>query len=85
MYMNIGVDQPAIGNVTATLRVASSGSDPIDTNVSATVPAGVPAGTVVSDTAHTVDLAAGDLVSIKIVNTASTEVNLVTVNFYCEY
>lgn len=85
MYMNLGADQPATGSLSVTLRVASGGSAPVDTDVTATVPGGAPAGSVVSDTAHTADLAAGDLVSIKIVNTAPTPGNLVTINFYCAY
>lgn len=85
MYMNIGTDQPASGDVVVTLRVASSGSSAIDTDVSAIVPAGAPAGTVVFDKTHSVDLAAGDLVSLKVVNSASAEANLVTVNLYCAY
>ena len=85
IYMNVGVDQPATGNLIATLRVAHAGAPPTGTDVTATVPAGAPAGTVVSDTSHTADLAAGDLVSIRLVNTADSAGNVVTINMYCAY
>jgi hypothetical protein len=85
MYMNLGEDQPATGNLVVTLRVGRDRAAPADTSVTATVQAGATAGTVVSDTMHTVDLAAGDLVSIKLVNAAPTAGNLLTINFSCDY
>ena len=83
--MNLGEDQPATGNLVVTLRIGRGHVSPTDTSVSATVQPGDPAGTIVSDTVHTVDLAAGDLVSIKIVNAAPTAGNLLTINFSCDY
>lgn len=85
IYVNTGTDQPPSGNLTVTLRVAVAGSSPLDTDVTAIVPGGTPAGSVVSDTTHALDIAAGDLVSIKIVNTAPTVAYLDTVNLYCAY
>ena len=85
MYMNLGADQPGTGSLAVTLRVASGGASPTDTSMEVIVPASTPAGTIVSDTVHTVDLAPGDLVSIKLVNEASTQANLVTINFNCAY
>lgn len=85
MYMNLGEDQPATGSLAVTLRIASGSAPPADTGIAAIVPAGAPARTIVSDTVHTVDLAAGDLVSIKLVNEALAQANLVTVNFSCAY
>jgi hypothetical protein len=85
MYMNLGMDQPSTGELVVTLRVARDGLSPTDTNVAAIVPPGARAGTVVSDTAHTADLAAGDLVSIRVFNAAPTAGNLLTINFDCVY
>jgi len=85
MYMNLGEDQPATGNLVVTLRIGRDHVSPADTSVTATVQAGTTAGTIVSDTTHTVDLAAGDLVSIKLSNAAPTAGNLLTVNFSCDY
>ncbi len=85
MYMNLGADQPATGSLAVIFRVASGGVFPGDTGITAVVPPGAPAGMIVSDTVHTADLAPGDLVSIKLVNEAATEANIVTINFYCAY
>jgi hypothetical protein len=85
MYMNLGEDQPATGNLVVTLRIGRDHVSPADTSVTATVQAGTTAGTIVSDTTHTVDLAVGDLVSIKLSNAAPTAGNLLTVNFSCDY
>jgi hypothetical protein len=85
MYMNLGEDQPATGDLVVTLRVGRDHVPPVDTSVTAIVQAGTRAGTIISDTAHTVDLAAGDLVSIKLVNAAPTAGDLLTVNFSCDY
>jgi hypothetical protein len=85
MYMNLGEDQPATGNLVVTLRIGRGHVSPTDTSVTATVQPGAAVGTIISDTLHTVDLAAGDLVSIKIVNAAPTAGNLLTINFSCDY
>lgn len=85
MYMNLGEDQPASGSLVVTLRVGREHVSPTDTSITATVQPGTSAGTIVSDTVHTVDLAAGDLVSIKLVNAAPTTGNLLTINFSCDY
>jgi hypothetical protein len=84
MYMNFAGEQAAAGSLAVTLRVAPGGVSPADSNVSAMLAAGAPATAIVSDTTHTVDLAAGDLLSVKIVNEGAA-INLLSLSLYCAY
>jgi hypothetical protein len=84
LYIYLGSAQPATGSQVVTLRKGSTAGTLADTTVTVTIAANATTGTY-SDTSHTVSLSAGDYVSLKVVNNAtSTAGALYNYTFVCQ-